>query len=162
MPRRRVFYSFHFDYDVMRVQLIRNIGAIEENKPVTANQWEIIKRAGDLAIKRWINQNMANCSCLVVLVGQETANRYWVQYEIEKAWNDGKGLLGIYIHNLKCARNGYCYKGSNPFENFTLRDGRKLSSIVKCYNPNSNNAYNDIRYNIEDWIDEAINIRRFT
>ena len=30
-----VFYSFHFDNDVMRVQQIRNIGSIEGNSPTT-------------------------------------------------------------------------------------------------------------------------------
>ena len=27
--------------------------------------------------------------------------------------------------------------------------GKVMSSIVKCYDPNSNDAYNDIRNNIE-------------
>lgn len=40
MPKRQVFYSFHYANDVFRVQLIRNIGAIEDNKPVSENSWE--------------------------------------------------------------------------------------------------------------------------
>ena len=65
-------------------------------------------------------------------------------------------MLGIYIHNLKCPRNGTCSQGSNPFEQFTLKDNRKLSSVVKCYNPKSYDAYNDIKDNLEDWIEDAI------
>lgn len=38
---------------------------------------------------------------MVVLIGEDTAKRKWVKYEIKKAWNEGKGVLGIYIHNLK-------------------------------------------------------------
>lgn len=30
MTKRRVFYSFHYENDVMRVQQIRNIGVLEE------------------------------------------------------------------------------------------------------------------------------------
>jgi hypothetical protein len=157
---RKVFFSFHYDNDVFRVQQIRNIGALEENKPVTANDWEQVKRGGDASIKRWINENLGYKSCLIVLIGSETANRKWVKYEIEKAWNDGKAVLGIYIHNLNCPRNGYSAKGTNPFEQFDLQDGRKLSSVVKCYNPSSSDAYNDIRNNIEDWIEEAIALRK--
>lgn len=85
----------------------------------------------------------------MVLIGSETANRKWVKYEIEKAWNDSKPVVGIYIHNLNCARNGTCNQGRNPFESFTLKDGRKLSSLVKCYNPKSYDTYNDIKSNIE-------------
>ena len=40
-------------------------------------------------------------SCVVVLIGSETASRKWVQYEIEQGWKRGKGVVGIYIHNLK-------------------------------------------------------------
>jgi hypothetical protein len=37
--RPQVFYSFHFDNDVFRVQQIWNIGAIEGNEPVSKNDW---------------------------------------------------------------------------------------------------------------------------
>jgi hypothetical protein len=155
MTKKQVFFSFHFDNDVMRVQQIRNIGAIEGNTPVSANDWEEVKRKGDNFIEKWIEDNMKYRSCVVVLVGEETANRKWVKYEIEKAWNDGKGLVGIYIHNLKCPRNGKCNQGPNPFDEFNFKDGKKLSSVVKCHNPNSFDAYNDIAKNIENWIETA-------
>lgn len=159
MANRQVFYSFHFDNDVMRVQQIRNIGVIEGNTPVSVNDWEEIKKKGDSAVEKWIDDNMKYHSCVVVLVGEETANRKWVKYEIKKAWNDKKGLVGIYIHNIKCPRSGKCSQGANPFDQFNFEGGGKLSSVVKCYNPNSDDAYNDIAKNIENWIEEAIRIR---
>lgn len=160
-PKRQVFYSFHFDNDVMRVSQIRNIGAIEDNTPASPNDWEQVKRGGEASIKRWINENMSYRSCVIVLVGTETANRPWVKYEIAKAWNDGKGLLGIHINNLRCPRNGVCAQGPNPFMTFTMeRDKRRLSDIVECHTPNPRDAYNDIRGNIEFWIESAIAIRK--
>lgn len=159
MTKRQIFYSFHFYNDVMRVQQIRNIGALEDNKPVSASEWEEVKRKGEASIKKWIDDNMRYRSCVVVLVGEETANRPWVQYEIKKAWEDDKGLLGIYIHNLKCPRNGKSNKGQNPFDQFTFDNGSKLSSVVKCYNPSSTDAYNDIKNNVEDWIEAVIQSR---
>lgn len=83
--KRQVFYSFHFGNDVMRVQQIRNIGAIEGNEPVSPNNWEEIRRTGKSAVEKWIDDNMRHKSCVVVLVGSETANRKWVDYEIRKA-----------------------------------------------------------------------------
>jgi hypothetical protein len=165
--KRQIFYSFHYDNDVFRVQQIRNIGALEENTPVSPNEWEKVKKGGDTAIEKWIDDNMKNRSCVVVLVGEETAKRPWVKYEIQKAWNDGKGLLGIFIHNLKDPRYsqippyyGKCNKGNNPFFEFTMeRDQSRLSSIVKCYDPSPTDAYNAIKNNIESWIEEAIKIR---
>lgn len=156
MAKRQVFYSFHYDNDVFRVQQIRNIGALEDNKPVSANEWESAKRGGEASIKKWIDDNLRYKSCVVVLVGEETANRKWVRYEIEKAWELGKGLVGVYIHNLKDPRTGKSSKGKNPFDQFEFDDGTKLSSVVKCYNPNPNDTYNEIKDNLEDWIEEAI------
>ena len=55
MAKRQIFYSFDFDYDVMRVQQIRNIGFLEDNKPVSANKWEEIRKKGYDAIKEWVD-----------------------------------------------------------------------------------------------------------
>ena len=65
-------------------------------------------------------------------------------------------MLGIYIHNLNCPRNGTCTKGDNPFDHLAFKDGTKLSSKVKCYNPSPYNAYKVIRDNLEAWVEEAI------
>ena len=159
MAKRQVFYSFHYGNDVMRVQQIRNIGVLEGNTPVSVNEWESIKKSGDKAVEKWIDDNMAYKSCVIVLIGTETANRPWVKYEIKKAWDSGKGLLGIYIHNIKDPNSGTCRQGQNPFEQFNV-NGKKLSDLVKCYNPNSYDAYNDIANNIDTWIETAINARK--
>lgn len=157
MPKRQVFFSFHFDNDVMRVQQIRNIGVIEGNTPVSVNAWEDVKRKGEDSIKQWIDENMKNKSCVIVLVGKDTASRPWVTYEIVKAWNDGKPVFGIHIHNIKCPKNGTSTLGSNPFDGITLgQNGKKLSTVVQCYDPKSYDAYNDIASNIDSWIETAI------
>ena len=156
--KRQVFYSFHYGNDVMRVQQIRNMGVIEGNTPVSLNEWEQVKRSGDEAIKKWIDDNMKYRSCVIVLIGSETAARPWVQYEIMKAWRDGKGLLGIYIHNLRDPQTGTCIKGKNPFSQFTL-GGKPFDQIVPCYDPKSWDAYNDIYNNLNAWIENAIAIR---
>lgn len=159
---RRVFYSFHYKPDNWRVAQIRSIGALDGNKAATDNDWEKVTDGGDAEIKRWINDQMFGRGCAIVLVGQHTAGRKWINYEIEKAWNDGKGVLGIYIHNLKNSNQEKSSKGSNPFSQFEV-DGKKLSSIVKCYDPpyvDSSNVYAHIKDNVEDWIEESIRIRK--
>lgn len=157
--KRQIFYSFHYDYDVFRVQQIRNMGVLEGNEPVSANAWETVKKGGDKAIEKWIDDNMKYKSCVVVLVGEETHKRPWIKHEIKKAWKDGKGLVGIYIHNLKDPKTGKCSKGTNPFDQFTFDDGTKLSSVVSCHNPDSTDAYKDIKDNLDKWIEKAIKDR---
>src|SRR3546814_5904094 len=92
---RRVFFSFHFANDFWRTQQVRNIGALEGQSLCTANAWEEVKRKGKASIEKWIDDNMYGKSCVVVLVGSETANRPWVIREIVKGWDAGKGVVGI-------------------------------------------------------------------
>ena len=77
------------------------MGIVDGQKICNPNEWETIKRRSDDAIQKWIDENMRDRSCVVVLIGSQTANREWVQYEIKKAWKYRKALLGVYIHGLK-------------------------------------------------------------
>ena len=175
--KRQVFYSFCFADDFWRTQQVRNIGAIEGNAPTSANQWETVKRQGDAAIKKWIDDNMKNRSCVVVLIGTDTADRKWVKYEIKRAWETGKGIVGIYINRLKDQYGKQSLMGDNPFDKFFIdktfnyiaereeaadHNEKRLSSVCKAYSPShlgSTNAYKDIAENIQDLVEEAINIR---
>jgi len=156
MKKKKVFFSFHFDKDVFRVQLIRNMGMIEGNHPVNAQQWETIKKSPD-SVKRWIDSEMKKCDCVCVLIGEETASREWVKYEIMHACSIGKPLFGIYIHNLKDIKGNKSLKGKNPFSLFTYK-GESLANIIPVYNPDRNIAYEDINLNISNLADGAISI----
>lgn len=160
---RRAFYSFHYKPDNWRASQIRNIGAIEGNTPVSDNEWETITKGGEKAIKKWIDGQLEGRSCTIVLIGEKTAGRKYIKYEIEESWNSGKGVLGIYIHNLKNSDGNQASKGKNPFDDFTMdKDKKKLSSIVKAYDPlylTSPYVYAYIKKNLSDWVEEAITIR---
>jgi hypothetical protein len=158
---RRVFTSFHYVPDNWRANQIRNMGKIEGNSIVSSNKWEEVTKGGDKAIEKWIDDNMSGKSCVIVFVGEKTAGRKWIKYEIKKAWDEGRGIFGINVHNLKDSEGNQANKGRNPFEDFTI-EKTAMSSIVKCYNPpytTSTNVYDYIKEYIEDWIEEAINIR---
>lgn len=160
---RRVFYSFHYDRDNWRASTVRRIGTVEGNRPATDNDWEAVKGGGDASIKRWIARQMKSRTCTVVLVGTHTAGRKWINYEIVKSWDEGMGVVGIHIHGLKNKDSKVSTKGANPFTSITHgKTGKKLSSIVKCYNPigsNSQERYNWIKKHLANAIEEAIKIR---
>ena len=160
---RNCFYSFHYKPDNWRAATVRSMGAIDGNKPATDNDWETVTRDGDAAIKKWINDQMDGRSCAVVLVGTETANRKWINYEIVKTWDDKKGVVGIHIHGLKNSDQKTSAKGANPFDYINHGNtGKKLSSIVKCYDPAgsiSQERYDWIKKYLSDAVEEAIKIR---
>lgn len=158
---RKTFYSFHYKPDNWRAAQVRNMGVIEGNTPVSDNDWETITSGGDSAISRWIDGQLLGRSCSIVLIGSGTAGRKWIKYEIKKSWGDGKGVLGIYIHNLKDRNEQQSARGRNPFDDFKVGD-RSMSSIVKAYDPPysiSTSVYNFIKEHLAEWVDEAVVIR---
>ncbi len=158
MSKRKVFYSYDYNKDSSKIDEIRVMGLVKDNKPVTNEEWLQICQQGDAVIKKWIDDNMSDKECVVVFIGEDTSKKKWIRYEIEKAWNERKGLLGVYVHNVNTT-NGK--KGENPFLKFSMnRDGKSLRDVIKCYDPDPNDAYTCILDNLEIWIDDAMKIRK--
>ena len=101
---RKVFFSFHYERDAWRVAQVRNsniITNLDKNPFYDKTEWESIKRNGDQAIKNWIDRQLQGTSVTVVLIGAQTASRRWVQYEIQKSIELGKGLIGVHISGMR-------------------------------------------------------------
>ncbi|AMM31526.1 hypothetical protein SA2016_0838 [Sinomonas atrocyanea] len=157
MATRTVFYSFHYERDVNRVQLVRNINALEGQPLLNAQAWEEVKRRGQQAIVNWIDKEMLYKRAVVVLIGQETAGRSWVLYEIEKAWREKKPLVGIRIHGLS-SFGSVDRPGANPFD--------KVSGVhgIPVFDPtrtdwrgvvDSKATYTNLVNNMEGWVAQA-------
>jgi hypothetical protein len=82
---RKVFYSFHYDNDIMRVMTVRNRwvtqGGQMASKIIDKAEFEKIKRQGEAAVKRWIDSQLEGTTVTVVLIGSETLKRPFVKYE---------------------------------------------------------------------------------
>jgi hypothetical protein len=159
---RRAFYSFHYIPDNWRAAKVREMGVIDGNRPASDNEWEEVKRGGDPAIQRWIGGQLDGKSVAIVLIGSDTAGRKWINYEIKKAWDDNKGVLGVFIHNLEDKDGHQSRKGGNPFDVITICGQTAMSNIVKTYDPPfvlSTSVYAYVRNNMADWIERAIQIR---
>ncbi|MFC0819824.1 TIR domain-containing protein [Moraxella marmotae] len=175
---KKVFFSFHYEKDNWRVQQIKNMGVVDNQVPVHSNAWEQVKLKTGKKIQKWIDDNIKGCSCLVVLIGSETANRKWVLYEIEKAWNEGKGVLGIYIHQMLDQNRSPSPKGDNPFDKFQfilshqercifprkleipVHDCEKINSIPNdLFGQMRKSHYDTIKENLAHWVEQAIHYR---
>ncbi len=95
--------------------------------------WEEVRVKSAAAIKEWIDERIAQCDCVVVLIGTTTAYRKWVLYEIGKACELNKGIVGIYVHKIRNIVGDRIGKGKNPFEYVLTDSGEKLSDYVVCY-----------------------------
>lgn len=104
MAGRRVYFSFHYKQDVWRASNVRKSKQFEAFARAgwdDASLWEKTKLKGDAAIRRLIDDGLKGTSVTAVLIGEHTANRPWVKYEIERSIELGHGLLGVRIHTLQ-------------------------------------------------------------
>jgi hypothetical protein len=155
---KTVFYSFHYDNDAWRVQQVSNMGVVEGQPIMNAQEWEAVKQKGDTAIQEWIDEQMSYKRAVVVLIGSGTADRSWVQYEITKAWNAKKPLVGIRINGLADSSGMTDSAGANPFSNVTLPGGGTVADYVPVHTPSGSTSqavYANIEANITSWVDGA-------
>lgn len=156
---KSVFFSFHYERDNWRVQQVINMGVLEGQPILEPQEWEEVKRKGEQAIKNWIADKMKGKSAVVVLVGNQTANREWVRYEIRYAWDNYKPLVGIHINGLKDSNGNTDTAGQNPFERVHLAGGGgTLASRVPLYTPSgstSQQVHADISANLTKWVNSA-------
>src|SRR5437867_11430175 len=101
---RRVFFSFHYQRDIWRVNQIRSIPNVTGCAAAgfqDASNWDEAKRKGDAAIKALINKGLENTSVTVVCVGYKSAGRTYINYEIDQStarWND---VVDVQIQDLQ-------------------------------------------------------------
>lgn len=153
-----VFYSFHYERDAARVMQVVNMGVVEGQRILNAQDWERVKKSGRAAIERWIDEQMKWKTAVVVLVGYETAGREWVRHEIVKAWNDGRPLVGIRVNGLAPLGQSQDPAGPDPFAQIRFKSGGALSSYIPLFTPSgatSAEVYADIRANLTTWVNSA-------
>ena len=138
---RRAFFSFKYK-DVTRAMIVRNSWVTQGKEAagfIDAANFEKLKKQGDAAIKRWIDDQLQGTSVTVVLVGNDTCGSQWVKYEIDKSKALGHGLLGIDISKIKHLKG-----------NASERCG-KLPNEYPFYLWNNNDGYK----NMGTWIEAA-------
>lgn len=154
---RKTFFSFHYKGDNWRAGVVRNSWVTQDREAAgffDSSEWEKVKKKTDAEIEKWIDGQLLGTSVTVVLVGQNTAGRKWINYEITSSYKKRNGLLGIYIHSLK-NKDGYTdMKGKNPFDDWHITiNGQKkyFSSMYPVYDWVNDDGY----HKMGDWIEKA-------
>lgn len=132
---KKVFFSFHYqDVIDFRANVVRNHGSFMLTKDdagfYDSSMWEEAKKESDLALKRLINGALKNTSNTCILVGTETFNRRWVDYEIFKSLEKGNYIFAIHINSIKGKDEKTKKLGNNPLDYLgyaTDSTGKKLS-----------------------------------
>jgi hypothetical protein len=129
---RNVFFSFSFeDVRNFKVNVVRNSWLINNSEDtfIDGSIWETRKTKSPREIIRLIENGMHRTSVTAVLIGQDTANRRWVKYEIVKSFERGNGILGIHLNRIRSKNQTISAKGQNPLDRLAFQissDGRKI------------------------------------
>ncbi len=132
---RHIFFSFHYkDVADFRANVVRNSWLTKDkrNKDIfyDGSIWEEAITKGVRALKDLINKGLHFTSVTVALIGKETHDRRWVKYEILKSFEEGNGILAIYLNRIK-GKDGYIEsKGVNPLDRLGIQisdDGKYIS-----------------------------------
>ena len=75
-----------------------------------------------------------------------------MKYEIERAWELGKAVCGIYIDRLENSSGEQSLKGKNPLPSYM--------PIFETEYITSKYAYDDIKNNITNLVERAIKVRK--
>lgn len=155
---RRVFFSFHYDEDINRSMIVRNSWVTQGKEAagfIDKAEFEKIKRNGENAVCKWIDKQLEGTSVTVVLIGKETLNRPFVQYEIIKSIERGNAIIGIHIHNLRDMITQRTTVKGNPHTIIGYyNDGTPAYFDYICddlYDYLEDNGY----YNLGSWIEKA-------
>ena len=129
---RHVFFSFAYnDVKNFKVNVVRNSFLINNSEDtfVDGSIWETEKTKSPKLIKSLIINGLNNTSVTSILIGSETANRRWVNYEIIKSFERGNGILAIHINRIRNKHQVISARGLNPFDRLGFQiseDGGKI------------------------------------
>jgi len=138
---RNVFFSFHYQRDIWRVNQIRsipNITGVASAGFKDASLWEEARKKDDSVIKKMIDKALENTSVTVVFIGEKTAGRKFINYEIEQSIARGNGLVGIQIHHLENHKGEIDNPGTIPaklknggYQSYKYVDIEKLGKRIE-------------------------------
>jgi hypothetical protein len=154
---RRVFFSFHYENDVWRANRVRHSWVTQGKEAagfVDKADFEKVEKEGDAAIKKWIDKQLVGTSVTAVLIGSETCNRPYVQYELQKSFERGNGIIGVHIYQIKDQNGKTSTKGGTTFGELG-KDANGNSvyyfQVASEYDYVDGDGYN----NLGDWIESA-------
>jgi hypothetical protein len=114
---RRVFFIFDYENDVTRANRIRMRHDVIAAAPAgffDASFWERAKQKGDAAVMKLIDDALPGTTVTVVLIGENTSECSYLEYEVQKSLENGNGLLGIFIDGVPNVSGEQSSRGKVP------------------------------------------------
>ncbi len=127
---RKLFLSFHYE-DRDQVNGLR---LMAHNPNLEFDFSDVSVRAAinsdeSSYLRATIAKKIGGCSVLVCLIGNGTAWREWVEWELEKARSLGKGLCGVRLKGSRGAAPDLLRRTGAPVANW---DQNEIVAAIEC------------------------------
>lgn len=101
VQQQNIFIS-HYEKDDVHVQALKiklkDLGYNIRNFSVDSTKHKDGRRPTDAVIKRLLEMRISWSSTFICLIGPKTHTREWVDFEIAKAQEQNKRIVGLYTH----------------------------------------------------------------
>lgn len=134
---RRTFFSFHYQLDVSRAQVVRNSWVTQDRQDAgffDASVFEAKRREGVEILKRFLREALNGSTVTCVLAGTQTAARRWVRYEVVQSFRRGNGILCVFIDAIKNLQQLPALRGANPLDQLAFRVNREQVTFLEMNN----------------------------
>lgn len=102
--KHNIFIS-HYGHDDDHVQSLKSrlkdSGYDVRNYSIDSTKHNNQKKPTDKEVREILDTRIKNSGTFICLIGPETHKRKWVNYEIRKAYLEGKRIIGVYVHGCK-------------------------------------------------------------
>ena len=145
---RQCFLIFDYDNDLARAKEVADYDIVAASAPAGFDdkaRWDAVFREGPDAVHRLIDDALKGTSVTVVLIGEHTAERKYVDYAIEQSIERQNGIVGIFIDDLTDENGKPGARGPVPYE---AEAAEKLEAGGYQTHPWD-------RSNFSDWVEAA-------
>lgn len=123
---KKVFISYDYDNDKTYKNLLvawsKNEADHFKNFTFEDGSTDVsVNSTDEAAIKRAISRRMAQCDVFLLLVGEETHQSEWCNWEIDKAIDLGLVLVAVKINSSNTSPNGILGVGATWAKSFTFQ-----------------------------------------
>lgn len=102
MDKSHNIFISHYGKDDEHVQSLkdrlRGQGYLVRNFSVDSTNHKDGRKPSEEVIKRLLRMRISWSSTLICLIGPETHTRWWVNHEISQAHEQGKKIVGVFLH----------------------------------------------------------------
>lgn len=157
--KNKVFFTFDYENDFFRANVVRNAWVSRYGQ--AEGFWEDdvcqkLKQNDESYIDPIISQTIEKSAATIVLIGTKTSELNYVRYAICQSRLRGKGVVGIYIHNIKDESGKKAAIGSSRFGEIDKDENNESLFFWQLY-PLYRWVIDDGESHLMTWVKKACN-----